>query len=76
MNFFTSKSKRPIRETFLRITQICSILQLESVREMLDYWTDSADWKLTPDEVKKVMNRRVDFTLETINSLALQSFIN
>jgi hypothetical protein len=71
VSFFTDSSKRSIRELFLRLTQIGAVLQLESVSEMLDYWTDSEVWVLSADEVKQVMHCRVDFSHEMISGLHL-----
>ena len=53
---------------------MASLLNLEKVSEVLDYWGDNSGhmtWRLTPGEVRKVLSRRVDFSSNEIASLKL-----
>ena len=52
---------------------MATILTLESVREILDYWGDSATvaWRLTENDVRSVLAQRVDFAPEDIFALNL-----
>lgn len=50
------------------------VLSLESVEEFLDYWGDDTGhitWRLTPSEVKAVLQQRHDFSRDTIAALPL-----
>jgi len=67
-------TQRSVRDKFARLTQIATILNLESVAEMLDYWGDQAgpmNWRLTPAEVRKVLALRTEFHAEAIAALRL-----
>ncbi|WIA35384.1 hypothetical protein OEZ86_003832 [Tetradesmus obliquus] len=67
-------TSRPIRDKFARLTQMAIVLSLESVEEFLDYWGDDTGhitWRLTPSEVKAVLQQRHDFSRDTIAALPL-----
>lgn len=72
--FFSSVSQKSFRETFSRLNQISSLLQLERASEVLDYWTDDEEfWTLSPDEVKSFLKCRSDFSDAAVDSLNLWS---
>nr|CAG4642373.1 EOG090X02VY [Evadne anonyx] len=63
-----------IRDRFTRLTQIVTILNLESLSEISEYWgpnTGSITWRLTPSEVRKILALRTDFRLEDIKRVKL-----
>jgi len=63
-----------IRDRFTRLTQIITILNLESLSEISEYWgpnTGSITWRLTPSEVRKILALRTDFRLEEIKRVKL-----
>ncbi|GJP70101.1 hypothetical protein CLOP_g1086 [Closterium sp. NIES-67] len=67
-------TSRSVRDKFARLTQIATVLNLEKVAEILDYWGDNAGpmtWRLSPAEVKRVLGQRVDFRPEAIANLQL-----
>lgn len=66
-------TSRTVRDKFARLSQMATILTLESVREILDYWGDSATvaWRLTENDVRSVLAQRVDFAPEDIFALNL-----
>ncbi|CAI5498093.1 unnamed protein product [Closterium sp. Naga37s-1] len=67
-------TSRSVREKFARLTQIATVLNLEKVGEILDYWGENAGpmtWRLSAAEVKRVLGQRVDFRPEAIANLQL-----
>ena len=67
-------TQRPVRDKFATLTQKATILSLESVGEVLDYWGDSAaplNWRLSEEDVRGVLRQRIDFPVEQINGLVL-----
>lgn len=53
-----------MRDKFARLTQIATVLSLDHVSEITDYWgeNDSAlTWRLTPTELRSVMALRYKF---------------
>ena len=72
--YFSSLSQRSIRTEFARLTQMASLLNLESVAEAKEYWEESSGqvtWRLAPSEVHRILSRRKDFSGEEIASLKL-----
>ncbi|KAJ3385108.1 Golgi transport complex subunit 4 [Lobulomyces angularis] len=68
-NYFES-----YKEIFLRLNQISQILNLEKVDEIFDIWGVGGvivKWRLTSNEVKKVLALRPDFSLDEIKKLKL-----
>lgn len=71
---FSNMTQRTVRDKFARLTQMATILNLEKVSEILDYWGDNSGpmtWRLTPTEVRRVLGLRVDFKPEVIAALKL-----
>jgi len=63
-----------VRDKFARLTQMATILNLEKVSEILDYWGENSGpmtWRLTPAEVRRILGLRVDFKPESIAALKL-----
>ncbi len=74
-----------VRNQFTRMLQICSLLSLERVTEVYEYWTpahthtparegevaDTIKWSLTADQVKAVLKRRRDFKADLVDRLKL-----
>jgi hypothetical protein len=74
VNYFSALADRTVRDRFARVTQIASLLSMESAREVLDYWGPGAGpvvWRLSASEVRKVLALRVDFRRDAIAQLAL-----
>eukprot|EP00898_Chlorokybus_atmophyticus_P002420 jgi/Chlat1/3179/Chrsp22S03409 len=71
---FSALTQRSVRDKFARLTQIATVLNLEKVTEILDYWGEnsgSMTWRLTAAEVRRVLSLRVDFKPEAISALKL-----
>lgn len=53
--------------------QTATVLTLESVQEMLDYWGEGGGgaWRLTENDVRAVLAQRVDFGQQEILALKL-----
>ncbi|KAH9293511.1 hypothetical protein KI387_037050 [Taxus chinensis] len=71
---FSSMTQRTVRDKFARLTQMATILNLEKVSEILDYWGENSGpmtWRLTPAEVRRILSLRVDFKPESIAALKL-----
>ncbi|KAI4355311.1 hypothetical protein L6164_004097 [Bauhinia variegata] len=74
VSHFSSMTQRTIRDKFARLTQMATILNLEKVSEILDFWGENSGpmtWRLTPAEVRRVLGLRVDFKPEAIAALKL-----
>ncbi|KAK1315537.1 Conserved oligomeric Golgi complex subunit 4 [Acorus calamus] len=74
VSHFSSITQRTVRDKFARLTQMATILNLEKVTEILDFWGENSGpmtWRLTPAEVRRVLGLRVDFKAEAIAALKL-----
>lgn len=74
VSHFSSMTQRTVRDKFARLTQMATILNLEKVSEILDFWGENSGpmtWRLTPAEVRRVLGLRVDFRSEAIAALKL-----
>ncbi|KAK3024620.1 hypothetical protein RJ639_043948 [Escallonia herrerae] len=74
VSHFSSMTQRTVRDKFARLTQMATILNLEKVSEILDFWGENSGpmtWRLTPAEVRRVLSMRVDFKPEAISALKL-----
>ncbi|ENN80356.1 hypothetical protein HUJ04_002315 [Dendroctonus ponderosae] len=72
--YITSGTYWSARDQFARLTQIATILNFDQIEEINDYWGNADDaitWRLTPTEVKTVLNLRSDFRSEDIKRLRL-----
>nr|CAD7434218.1 unnamed protein product [Timema monikensis] len=74
VGYLTSATSWSIRDKFARLTQIATVLNLERVTEISDYWGNSSSpltWRLTPTEIRHIMSLRTDFRSEDIKRLKL-----
>lgn len=74
VGYLSSVTTWTIRDKFARLTQMATILNLERVNELLDYWGPNSGpltWRLTPTEVRNILSLRVDFRSEEIKKLKL-----
>nr|CAD7453185.1 unnamed protein product [Timema tahoe] len=74
VGYLTSATSWSIRDKFARLTQIATVLNLERVTEISDYWGNSSSpltWRLTPTEIRQIMSLRTDFRSEDIKRLKL-----
>ncbi|PSC72320.1 conserved oligomeric Golgi complex subunit 4 isoform B [Micractinium conductrix] len=64
---------RTVRDKFARLSQMATLLTLESVSEVLDYWGDAGAiaWRLTDGDVRQTLSQRVDFAPHDILALKL-----
>ncbi|XP_077787908.1 conserved oligomeric Golgi complex subunit 4 isoform X1 [Podarcis muralis] len=72
--YLTTVTTWTIRDKFARLSQMATILNLERVAEILDYWGPNSGpltWRLTPAEVRQVLALRMDFRSEDIKRLRL-----
>ncbi|KAJ5068791.1 conserved oligomeric golgi complex subunit 4 [Anaeramoeba ignava] len=73
-SFLSDKLKRPVRDQFVRLFQISSILNLDHVNEISNYWDDQSGrvvWRLSPNEIRQFLNLRIDFDKKEILKLKL-----
>eukprot|EP00794_Sanderia_malayensis_P019155 gene19155-21075_t len=74
VSYLTNTTEWTVRDKFARLTQVATILNLEKVSELMDYWGSNSGpmtWRLTPAEVRQVLVLRVDFRTEDIQRLRL-----
>ncbi|KAF5297668.1 hypothetical protein FQA39_LY11999 [Lamprigera yunnana] len=72
--YLTSATTWSVRDKFTKLSQIATILNLERITEISDYWGDhdgALTWRLTPTEVRTIMGLRIDFKLDDIQRLKL-----
>ena len=61
VGYLTSVTTWTIRDKFARLTQMATILNLDRVAEILDYWGSNSGpltWRLTPAEVRQILMLR------------------
>ncbi|KAL9274145.1 Conserved oligomeric Golgi complex subunit 4-like protein [Drosera capensis] len=74
VSHFSGMTQRTVRDKFARLTQMATILNLEKVSEILDFWGENSGpmtWRLTPADVRRVLGLRIDFKPEAIAALKL-----
>eukprot|EP00002_Diphylleia_rotans_P027711 TRINITY_DN5566_c0_g1_i3.p1 TRINITY_DN5566_c0_g1~~TRINITY_DN5566_c0_g1_i3.p1 ORF type:complete len:100 (-),score=17.87 TRINITY_DN5566_c0_g1_i3:103-402(-) len=74
LSHFSGISVRMVRDKFTRLNQMVIILNLEKVSAISEIWGDQSEfltWRLTPEEVRKVLKLRVEFRQEAIAQLRL-----
>jgi hypothetical protein len=66
-------TSRTVRDKFARLSQMATVLALEGVGEMLDFWGDSGAiaWRITEGDVRALLAQRVEFRPEEIAALQL-----
>ncbi|KAL4441200.1 hypothetical protein ABPG77_011437 [Micractinium sp. CCAP 211/92] len=64
---------RTVRDKFARLSQMATLLTLETVGEVLDYWGDAGAiaWRLTDNDVRQTLSQRIDFSPHEILALKL-----
>ncbi|XP_055596409.1 conserved oligomeric Golgi complex subunit 4 [Uranotaenia lowii] len=71
-SFLTGATSWSVRDKLAKLIQMATILNLESVSELPEYWdSSSATWRLTPTEVRTILALRIDFRMEDIKKLKL-----
>ena len=59
--YLTASTSWSLRDKFARLIQIATILNLEKVPEIYDYWGNhegALTWRLTPTELRSIMSLR------------------
>ncbi|KAL1490378.1 hypothetical protein ABEB36_013087 [Hypothenemus hampei] len=72
--YITSGTYWSARDQFARLTQIATILNFEQIDEINEYWGNSdgaITWRLSPSEIKSILNLRSDFRSDDIKRLRL-----
>lgn len=57
-SYVTAATSWSVRDKFARLTQIATVLNLEEVAEISEYWGNhdgALTWRLTPSELKTFM---------------------
>lgn len=73
-SYITAATSWSVRDKFARLTQIATVLNLEQVSEIADYWGNhdgALTWRLTPSELKTFMLLRTDFKADDVKKLKL-----
>lgn len=74
VSYLSSVTSWSVRDKFARLTQIATVLNLERVNEISDYWgvdSGALPWRLTPSDIRQIMSLRTDFRSEEIRRLKL-----
>lgn len=59
--YITAATSWSVRDKFARLTQIATVLNLEQLNEIYDYWgthDGALTWRLTPTELKSILGLR------------------
>ncbi len=71
MTYALQVTQRTVRDKFAVLSQMGTLLSLESVSEVMDYWDSNTTWRLTDAQVKEILGQRADFDPLEIASLDL-----
>ncbi|KAK4294099.1 hypothetical protein Pmani_033249 [Petrolisthes manimaculis] len=70
VGYLSQVSEWGVRDQLTRLTQMATLLNLENIAEVSEYSTTTT-WRLTPSEMRKVLQLRVDFKVDEIKRLKL-----
>uniref|UniRef100_A0A182QER7 Conserved oligomeric Golgi complex subunit 4 n=1 Tax=Anopheles farauti TaxID=69004 RepID=A0A182QER7_9DIPT len=71
-SFLTGATSWSVRDKLAKLLQMGTILNLESVAELPEYWeSSSASWRLTANEARSILALRIDFKMEDIKKIKL-----
>ncbi|KAL3280546.1 hypothetical protein HHI36_003778 [Cryptolaemus montrouzieri] len=73
-SYITAATSWSVRDKFARLTQIATVLNLEQVSEIADYWGNhdgALTWRLTPSELRSFLLLRTDFKPDDVKRLKL-----
>uniref|UniRef100_U5EZ33 Conserved oligomeric Golgi complex subunit 4 n=1 Tax=Corethrella appendiculata TaxID=1370023 RepID=U5EZ33_9DIPT len=66
-SFLTGATSWSVRDKLARLSQIATVLNLENVTELTDYWeSSSSTWRITSNEIRSILALRTDFRIEDI----------
>merc|ERR1712178_656198 len=60
-SFFTNVSEQALRHKFARLLEMSTLLNLENATELRELYSEMRQWRLTPEEMRKLLASRVDF---------------
>uniref|UniRef100_A0A1B0DAT7 Conserved oligomeric Golgi complex subunit 4 n=1 Tax=Phlebotomus papatasi TaxID=29031 RepID=A0A1B0DAT7_PHLPP len=74
--YLTGVTSWSVRDKLARLTQIATILNLDRVSELSDYYNPSdtsttPTWRLSPNEIRTIMALRIDFRVDDIKKLKI-----
>uniref|UniRef100_A0A0A9ZHB7 Conserved oligomeric Golgi complex subunit 4 n=2 Tax=Lygus hesperus TaxID=30085 RepID=A0A0A9ZHB7_LYGHE len=70
VSYFSTATSWSVRDKLARLSQVGTVLNLEQVNEISDYWGSSPlPWRLTPVDIKKILKLRTDFSNDEINKV-------
>lgn len=73
-SYLTSATSWSVRDKLARMNQIATVLNLERVSELTDFYNPNdtgTAWRLTPNEIRKLLSLRIDFKVEDIKKLKI-----
>lgn len=71
VNQLSTATQWTVRDKFTRLGQMASLLNLEAVGEVADYWSGSLISHLNAAEVRRVLRCRQEFSTQDIDRLRL-----
>lgn len=67
VSYFSTAASWSVRDKLARLSQVATVLNLEQVSEISEYWSSSPlPWRLTPQDIKKILKLRIDFSTDEI----------
>ncbi|CAL4126392.1 unnamed protein product, partial [Meganyctiphanes norvegica] len=70
VGYLSQVSEWSVREQLTRLSQMATLLNLENLNEVSEY-SSTTTWRLTPSEMRQVLQLRVDFKYDEIRRLKL-----
>lgn len=66
-------SQRSVRDKFARLSQMATVLSLETAAEISEYWGEASDfsWRFSDSQIRAILSQRVDFSDQEIGQLVL-----
>lgn len=64
-------TQRSIRDKFTKLSQMATLLSLESVSEVSEVWGEASDvnWRFTDSQIRSILEQRTDFNRQDIAML-------
>lgn len=69
-SYLTSITYVALRDHFTRILQICTLLNLDKIEEA-SFYRSTSNWRLVPNEVRRILSMRTEFSTDEIRRLKL-----
>lgn len=71
-SYLANATSWSVRDKFVRLTQIATVLSIEKLEELADYCgADAIAWRLSQTEVKKILALRTDLRPDDVKKFKI-----